>query len=485
MSGLGVCSSIDYVERTISLPVTMSIIYTMVRCQPRGSHGHQEWLIQGFDLSTCYKVTDEPIQLHDFAGSDLGTSVAFTIYEGHFYALSNQTSYESEEVNWTSYYHYIKFAVNEKDPKIEIKTIFRRQDDEGPINDAWTTLAFQIDHETGELLIVECRKEWIGGGSSAVRTYHVQSWDRAYHDEWDRANTVNPNDQVRLTVTEKDNARFEMAPHPRVPKYTHTEFQEGRAVHRQEYLRAKTKHHCYDFNNQCYIDLVVDEVADEGSWRKKERVRLRVASRLLKSPLDWGVEPRDIVEDPKRRLRPRFTDREEVSVRDSEDAYTDSKVYLWPPDGMDVPKELGEMLCPGGKAGEIKSRVGEEGIVYMVGLTGKCSDGEQGSERALVFLSFDPTWGFEGMKRIDGQLARPRSRSGTDMAVSGTEGAQKRRADSPGVRTGVKRCRTENVTRASTAASITSATSSTVPRERLLWKEKAKYLSISKGYWLR
>ena len=50
----------------------------------RGSDGHEEWLIQGFNLSNGAKVTVRPVQLHDFAGSDIGTSVAFTIHNGHF-----------------------------------------------------------------------------------------------------------------------------------------------------------------------------------------------------------------------------------------------------------------------------------------------------------------------------------------------------------------------------------------------------------------
>ena len=453
----------------------------------RGSHGHQEWLVQGFDLSTGHKLTDEPVQLYDFAGSDLGISVIFRIHDGHFYALSNQTSHESEEVNWTSYYHYIRFAVDDKDPKVEIKTIYRRQDHDGPINDAWTVIEFQVDHETGELLIVECRKEWVGGGSTAIRTYYVQSWDRAYHDDWDRENTVDPNDQVRLTVTEKDNARYERPPHPRVAKYTHTEFADRQTTERREYLRAKTKYHCYDFNNQCYVDLVVDEVDDEGSWRKKDRVRLRVVSRLPLSPLDREEQHRVGMGELKYITRPRSKDRNEEWVRDSEDAFTDSEVTLWPGEDADVPKGLDDILCPGGKAGEVKGRVGEEGIVYMVGPTGQCSGVGHESERALVFLSFEPAWGFEGMHKLDGELARPR-RGRCHGKVAGENGtAQKRKAASLDNRRDVKKCKNQDVTTPgkSTVAATKPATSNTQPKERLLWTEKAKYLSISKGYWLR
>ena len=466
----------------------------------RGSHGHQEWLIQGFDFSSGEKLTDEPVQLHDFAGSDVGTSVAFTIHDGHFYALSNQASHESEEVSWTSYYHYIKLAVDDKDPKIEIKTIYRRQDNEGPINDAWTDLEFQIDHRTGELLIVEGRKEWVGGASSAVRTYYVQPWNRADHDNWNRANSVNPNDQVRLTVTDKDKARYEMAPHQRVAKYTHVEFGEVNTPKRKEYLRAKTKWNGYDFNNQCYVDLVVDEVGDEGSWRKKERVRLRLVSRRSEPPVFWTAESAEDTGVLKYEMRTGFNDRDGEYVRDSEEVFSDSEIHLWPPDDTELPKELDEILCPGGKASDVKARIGEEGIVYMVGPTAQTNgNGGQGEERALVFLSFEPNWGFEGMKRTNGELAQQRKQTCSGNAASGCGNGEKRKSGVQDHDTTSKRQKCQGAPavdgkttvaappskQASESGSTrTPSASNTMSRERLLWMEKARFLSISKGFWL-
>jgi len=144
-----------------------------------GSHGHHEWLLQVFDLCTFAPTCTEPFQLQEFYGSEIGSTVCFTIHNGYFYSVTNQTSMETEEVDWTSFYHLVKFRLDDPDPELTGKVIWRRQHLEGPINDAWTDLGFQIDQCTGELLVVECRKEWVNGGSHSTRTYYTQSLDRA------------------------------------------------------------------------------------------------------------------------------------------------------------------------------------------------------------------------------------------------------------------------------------------------------------------
>ena len=67
-------------------------------------------------------------------------------------------------------------------PDLIIKTIYRRQDVEGPINDAWTSLKLVTERGgRGELCVVECRKEWLGGGSRQVRSWFIEEWRRVEH----------------------------------------------------------------------------------------------------------------------------------------------------------------------------------------------------------------------------------------------------------------------------------------------------------------
>lgn len=48
-----------------------------------------------------------------------------------------------------------------------------RQHQEGPIDDRWTSLRLEENESTGELRIVEARKEWYLGSSKSQRTYYT------------------------------------------------------------------------------------------------------------------------------------------------------------------------------------------------------------------------------------------------------------------------------------------------------------------------
>jgi hypothetical protein len=63
------------------------------------SDSHHEWLITGLDLATGREVTKRRIQLTNFVGSDIGSTVCFQIQGGDFIAPSNQTSFEVEELD--------------------------------------------------------------------------------------------------------------------------------------------------------------------------------------------------------------------------------------------------------------------------------------------------------------------------------------------------------------------------------------------------
>jgi hypothetical protein len=72
--------------------------------------------------------------------------------------------YQVEEIDWTSFYHCIQFPLNSPCKalleKTENKSMWRRQYQEGPIDDRWTNLRLDEDESSGRLRIVEARKEW-------------------------------------------------------------------------------------------------------------------------------------------------------------------------------------------------------------------------------------------------------------------------------------------------------------------------------------
>ena len=115
------------------------------------------------------------IQLRKFFGTDIGQTIAFEIIDGYFYAVSNQSTYEDEEIDWTSYYHCYRFPLRTEDHGIlQHKRIWRRQHREGPINDCWTSISIHKHETTGIATIVEARREWVGGTSTHTRTFYVE-----------------------------------------------------------------------------------------------------------------------------------------------------------------------------------------------------------------------------------------------------------------------------------------------------------------------
>ncbi|KAJ9603086.1 hypothetical protein H2200_012381 [Cladophialophora chaetospira] len=416
-----------------------------------GSHGHHEWLLHVFDLSKPDPTCTQPLQLLEFYGSEIGSTVCFIIHDGYFYSVTNQTSMESEEVDWTSFYHLVKFRLDDPKPELTGKVIWRRQHVEGPINDAWTDLGFQIDQCTGELLIVECRKEWVNGGSRSIRTYYTQSLDRVeLKDMKDGMRHPPTQDRLISTLDENSNSRYE-EPQERIDRYVHAEYPAVNEENVREYIRAKTKWNAYNFNAQSFVDLVTDEFVPEGEWRPRQRIRLRIVSRRELCPM---IRDERLANTGTLIIRPRKRSREGEPLEDGERAFSQSQVYLWPPDN--APQELHEVLCPGGRTGEVKAVLGDEGIIYMAGPANPDT-----SERALVFICFDPTFGFNGMKRLDGTFAVPkRELKRKNCSVEANAGFSTTRAEdqqltSPALAERTKKLKLEadNGTRISTYAS--------------------------------
>ena len=141
-----------------------------------GADGYKKWVIYGYEYKTR-KWFDHKVHLPDMVGSEIGSTVCFEFYSNYFYALSNQTSFEVEEIDWTSFYHCVRFPLDSPCKALLEKTVnksmWRRQHQEGPIDDRWTSLSLDVDESTGELKIVETRKEWYLGGSKSQRTYYT------------------------------------------------------------------------------------------------------------------------------------------------------------------------------------------------------------------------------------------------------------------------------------------------------------------------
>lgn len=449
------------------------------------SDRHHEWLLTCLDIDTERPITQKPFRLADFVGSDIGCTASFQIHEGHFYAISNQTSFEVEEIDWTSYYHIIKIPLGETKPDLKAYPLWQRQHGEGPINDSWTDLSIQKDEQTNELLIVECRKEWLGGGSANIRTYYTQPLCSSKEDEILQISKFPENDSLSKTLTEDSKSHFS-EPRKRIRKHYHREYEESRTDPRnsssRDYILAKTKFRAYNASAMSFMDLVSDPAPLPRSLRIRDRLRLRIASRKPKSPL---------VDDPQNPghclLRQPELDEDGVPLEGSEEDFNPTEFYIWPPD--DAPQEIYDLLCPSDRVGNIDAVADERSIIYAIDAPPGSSGG---GSRAIVMISFDPTWGCKPRN-----LTMPKMpQSGREMKLelphpfSSSYRAPKRSSPPPSPEAAASSSRANPLQQHSKrqkteAGPSTRGVTGKQQQRRLIYKEEAMYISINRRYRLR
>ena len=492
---IGSCKRLRFRRRLVSKPKLFvrhnrEFLYYGTHSALRGD-GHHEWQIQGCNLNTGKTISPKPLKLTDFVGSEIGSTACFQIHDGHFYAFSNQTSFDTEEVDWTSSYHYVCFKLDDIAPDLKLRKIWRRQHHEGPINDSWTDLSLQTSEKNNELHIVECRKEWLGGGSSCSRTAYMSSFRDTTDEELDLLRPSFPAyDQLSRTLDECSKPEYTHNPPIRIPKHCHHEYGPNSTPKTNlEFIHAKTKFHTYINTAQAFVDIVANEIRIPNSTRSKDRLRLRVASRISKSPLVADSDHQRF------RLRHKVTDHDGVSIEGSDEAFTDTSITLWP--HADAPAELFELLCPGGRVGNVHAVADEHSIVYMAG----APNIQHSNQRAIIVISFDPGWGHSGLKRLQGGYQASRRSEGMELEIRQDipfprveKSADDTHEIFTGNRTvefrGPKRILEQDVAAESSSTAskkqrVEAGSASTAEPQGLIWTEQARYLAINQGYWLR
>ena len=376
-----------------------------------GTHGHHEWVLRGYSLTNFQRFED--LQLPNLFGTDVGQTVNFQIYGGFMYAISNQSSAEIEEIDWTSYYHCYRFPVQDPSPsKLEPKQLWRRQHREGPINDSWTELSLCEDECTGILLILECRREWKNGGSAQRRTYYRQPLIFPYTPgqvpdhlmitpPLNTGSVTTPSavppmalpigDPLISLLDEKSKPLYEAA-HKRIDRDYHCEYSDATASTLQSFILAKTKHRAYKASCSAFLDLVIDDqVHPERRWT--QQIRLRIGSRAQASPLDTnGLLHQPIMNDIGG-----------APIEDSENRFTDRGINIWPM--ANAPVELLDLLnpSPGARShlagqrtigGGVRAISDERSIIYMAKEYSE-------NESAIILVNFDPWIRFDGLTKLD------------------------------------------------------------------------------------
>jgi hypothetical protein len=232
----------------------------------------------------------------------------------------------------------------------------------------------------------------MGGGSVNIRTYYTLPLSLSDSDEIPKNFGYPENDPLTKTLDDNSKPNYEPA-QKRIRRFCHPEYSLDRLgpgrFASQEFILAKTKFRGYNLATSSFIDLVNDPVSRPGFARLHDRIRLRIASRTQKSPL---------IDDPKVPghflLRSKEIDGDGNPIEHSEEDFHPTEVQnLWPPN--DAPTELFDVLCPGGRVGQVDAMADDMAIVYMTGSTANPN-----GERAIILINFDPMWNHKDMKRI-------------------------------------------------------------------------------------
>jgi hypothetical protein len=329
-----------------------------------GDDGHRKWEISGVSLDTHHPLPDcsLPLLLEKFHGTDIGSTVAFEIFNNHFFAVSNQGTFEVEEVDWTSFYHCVCFPLNNP-LAAAVKSnerVFRRQHAQGPIHDSWTDLSLQLDERTNKTMIVESRREWAQASSRQARTFYVAHFGV---DPFGAGTSLDeppllPENDIYIPLLDSTNKPNWM-PTPPLPSWSrHPEFAEEEAAPRS-FILARTKFRAYNYSCASFVDLVEDERCCEGSC-----LRLRIGPR------------REIGSEVEAKGKGRMDSMEpalEVTFNDNK-RYRNAPIRMWPPPASKCAcvKRLHGILNPplaSGFATQTRSVTGvldETALVYMV-----------------------------------------------------------------------------------------------------------------------
>ncbi|CAG7989227.1 unnamed protein product [Penicillium salamii] len=330
------------------------------------------WTITGVDLDTRARFE---FPLDRVVDGDLGQTLCFEMHEGHLYAVSTQVASDDNEIH-SSFYHWFCHAPRESGRKWNGR-FWRREHQEGPINEMWTDLSIRKDEITGRPVILECRREWRDGKSENHRTYYTQ---RLPTPEEALAplsgGAVETPSWVSMDDDVDDNHPYDERPAKRLRRHYHAEYESG-STKRQEFIPARTKHRSYHLGSSTFVDLVNDPVSD--GLRSRDRLRLRTVSRKRKSPIDEeGIEGhRNAL------FQPTQVNSDGSPTEGSEERFECRGVHMWPPENATAIQQL---LCPNTRIGTVKSIADERSIIYSIDAPGLPSN-----HRALILISFDPT----------------------------------------------------------------------------------------------
>ncbi|KAL8638613.1 MAG: hypothetical protein Q9228_004246 [Teloschistes exilis] len=385
---------------------------------------HREWVCKVWDVEHPI-LAPLLLQIPDLGIGEIGHDLVFEIFGEYLYIVSTQAPYDLDEPEWISYYNCFRLPLdNPHILTLEKLRSWRRDHSEGPINNLWTSLSLEQDESSGDLVVIEARKEWTGSSSVQRRTWYKHvlpsrftTSETAVENNENSTGSDGQNNSAAQASLASSNGMvqdlpflFAMPPNEaardaeasaagmvpgqqpissRIPCDMHSEYPANGPMPEfvDNTVLAKSKHRTYELRAQAFIDLLVDdrEPHQQSSW--KQQIRLRVGSRRECSPLnDEGMVHNHLINPSTGK-----------AVENSEVRYQDMGIHLWPP--TDAPMVLQDLLNGGsdprdeasdGKMrckalGDVSAISDERSILYLVKEKGAALD----DWGRLILINFD------------------------------------------------------------------------------------------------
>ncbi|ORY65519.1 uncharacterized protein BCR38DRAFT_199084 [Pseudomassariella vexata] len=343
-----------------------------------GADGFRKWVLRGFDIRQ-QQLMKQKMHLTKVVGYEIGSTVCFEVMDGYFYGVSNQTAFEIEEIDWTSYYYCFRFRLNAPDPQktqvMKKRDSWRRQHTEGPIDDRWGFISLEKDEASGRVRIVESRKEWLTGQSGHKRTYYIKGviFHEKASSEADHDNSSDDDDDDDGIP---DNPWGDLGDSSSSIKPSYL-LPQQRSEHPGDensvmFTRSQTYLRSYNYSCRTFFDLVNDPLPSNPEMR---RLRLRSGARVLNKAPEWETRQLGVYEHG-------------MGQEDTRSSFEYNRISYWPPEETSAEPNsycdhLYRVLNPPGYCGSVVATSDERTIVYTIGE-------EAGGLKALVLLSFDP-----------------------------------------------------------------------------------------------
>ncbi|CAG8906882.1 unnamed protein product [Penicillium nalgiovense] len=284
------------------------------------------WVLRGMNFKTLQRTE---FSVEFLVDGELGKRVCFEIYQGHLYVVSLIDQQES------SFYHWSCYSPDHEN-NLGNGRLWRREHREGPIHEMWADLSIQVDEEKGRPVILECRREWLDGGSENHRTYYTTPLPTP-----DEALAMHTKESTRPTDMVDSGEAHSQLPGKRPVRDYHAEHEISRPLdQRFDFIPAYTRHSSYHLAAATYVDLVDDPKLQVDGVRSQHRLRLRTKSRGCSCAIDEG------------------------GVK-----HFDSRgVCLWPSE--DAPSELLALLCPDSSTSLVRAVCDERSLIYSTSAEG-------------------------------------------------------------------------------------------------------------------